>query len=106
MKVRTLYDLNAGLSDLLDKEIPAPVAYKVSRNHAKVTEELTPVEEQRQKLAERKDTAKADKEFGEILNEDVKLDLSKIKVDDLQGVDIKQRIFALLDEIIKEEDNE
>lgn len=103
--VKDLYELANGLGDLADKELPVGVSFKLSRNDSKVSGELKTVEEQRQKILE-KDKEKQEDEFGELLKQEVEIDLQTIKLEDIGNASIKPRTLTLINKIIKEDDDE
>ncbi|WP_461183774.1 hypothetical protein, partial [Virgibacillus kimchii] len=92
LTVRKLYDLKAGLTDLLDKELPTSVAFSIQQNFKKVGDELKPSDEVRRKITEKyKDHITEDgripdvkkreafkKEIDELMEQEVKIDLKKL----------------------------
>ncbi|MBT2599079.1 MULTISPECIES: hypothetical protein [unclassified Oceanobacillus] len=118
LTVTELYNLSDGLKNILDKELPTSVAFSIQRNFKKVGDELTPSNEVRKNIIEKykeKDNGdgsfniKKDKvelckkEVNELMEQEVDIDLKRIKLSDL-GESIKPRTLGLLEPIIKEEE--
>lgn len=117
LKVNDLYDLNAGLADLLDKELSTATAFKVQKNYNKLMDELKPSDEVRKQILEKyKQEAFEDgtvrinpdkvgdyrKENDELMNQEVDVDLQALGLSQL-GESAKPRTLALLDKIIEED---
>src|SRR5690625_4159840 len=117
LTVQDLYNLTKGLNDLLDKELSTSTSFTIARNHKKVSDEAKTAEELRKKIIEKyKDKENEDgsiqlkkdkldeykKEIEELHEQEVDVDIKKIKLDDL-GESIKPRTLGLLEKIIKED---
>lgn len=116
LTVRDLYDLKAGLNDILDKELPTSVAFSIQQNFKKAGDELKPSDEVRRKITEKykehitedgrildDDKRKAfKKEMAELMDQEVKIDLKKLKLSNL-GEEIKPRTLGLLSVILEED---
>lgn len=119
MKVNDLYNLSIGLADLAEKELNISTSLKIERNQKNVSEELISTDKVRQKIIgkykdpdakvengvmikeEHRETYQ--KEVEELLEQDVDLELEKVKVDDLGNITIKPRTLMLIKEMIKED---
>ncbi|MFA1820546.1 hypothetical protein ACDX78_10245 [Virgibacillus oceani] len=116
LAVKDLYDLKAGLNDILDKELPTSVAFSIQQSFKKVGDELEPSNEVRKKVTEKykehitndgripdeKKRESFKKEMNELLEQEVEINLKKLNLSDL-GEEIKPRTLGLLQTILKEE---
>ncbi|WP_164219400.1 hypothetical protein [Virgibacillus sp. YIM 98842] len=116
LTVKDLYDLKAGLNDILDKELPTSVAFSIQQNFKKVGDELKPSDEVRKKITEKykehitedgriPDDVKREafrNETKELADQEVKIALKKFKLSDL-GEEIKPRTLGLLSVILEED---
>lgn len=113
MKVtnRQLWDSQTGLKVLIDKELPAKTSYSISRNLKTIGKELELIEEKRKELVKKfaEESGKTvaqekmddfQKEFNEIMNLEVDLDLWKVKIDTLGNV--APSVLSAVDFLIEE----
>lgn len=120
LTVEDIYDLAEGIAELSQKELPTKTAFRISRNHRKLIEEVKTADELRQKIVDKykeKDTEEGAKikkgqrkafkeEFDELMEQEVDIKLSAIKLFEI-GDTVKPRTLSMLDKIIKEdEENE
>lgn len=120
LKVQDLYNLNEGLKELLEKEIPTTSAFVVQRNYKKIAEELETSDKVRRQMVEKykesdnKDGTvqiKKDKvfifndEYKELMNQEIDVDLKQLDLSHL-GDTMKPKTIALLEKIIDDGFNE
>lgn len=117
--VQNLYNLTEGLNSLLDKELETSTALVVQRNFTKISEEAKTSEAVRRRIVEKykdyindndqfTDDGKREEfkeEIGELMSQEVDVDIKKLKVSDL-GETIKPRTLAQLSLIIDKEGDE
>ncbi len=116
MKVSELFNVNQGLTELLDKELPTATSYKIQVNHQKVANELKVPQEMMNKLVQKyklkdnedgsiqiKDNSieKFNKESQELMEQEVDISLKPIKLSELQDISVKGRTLALLGELLE-----
>lgn len=117
LTVKDVYDLQEGLHQLNEKELPISVALKVQRNAMKVDSEYKIANDLRRKIIEKyKDKQlengnvqikkeKLDdfnKEIDELMQQEVKLDLEKVDPSEL-GETIKPRILIQISKMLNVE---
>lgn len=115
--VKDIYNLREGLAEVNERELSIPVAIKLQRNTIKVNNEFDIASELRTKLIKKykeKELAngnikiKEDKineyneKIKELTNQEVKIDLEKIKLSDL-GDSIKPKLLVLIEKILEED---
>lgn len=117
-----LYNLSIGLSDLAEKEFSIGTSLKLERNQKNVSEELISTDKVRQKIIEKykdkdvkvengvmikdehRDTYQ--KEVDELMEQDVKLKLEEININDLGNISIKPRTLMLIKKMLKQENDD
>src|SRR5690625_1879780 len=117
LTVEDIYNLAEGIAELSQKELPTKTAFRISRNHRKLIEEVKTADELRQKIVDKykeKDTEEGAKikkgqrkafkeEFDELMKQEVDIKLSTIKLFEI-GDTVKPRTLSMLDKIIKEDE--
>lgn len=117
--VKDLYNINEGLSKLLDKDLPTSVAFSIQKNVKAIGDEITPANEVRTSLAEKykeftdddgvfkegNEVEKAEyaEKINELMEQEVDVKIRPLKLSEL-GETIKPRTLFLLDEIIEEDE--
>src|SRR5699024_9709599 len=99
------------------KELPTKTAFRISRNHRKLIEEVKTADEMRSNLIDKyrdeqdenkiKEDKKEEfkKEFDELMEQEVDIKLSKIKLFEL-GESVKPKVLFLLETIIDDEEED
>lgn len=111
LKAFQLYELDEGLADLGDKELPISTSLKIQRTHKAVKNELDPINKVRQKIVNKyKDKVlenggvkiKQDKieicrkELDELMNQEVELKVSKVNVKELENISVKPKTLGMI----------
>jgi len=118
MIMEDVFKLMNGLQALINKELPIGTAYKIQSNFKKVADEVQVADNLRQKLIRKYDVevlenkikvkSGKEKEFNEEMNELFKqesdIELKHIKMNDLEGINIKPSTIMLLQPILKDDD--
>jgi len=117
MKVGTIYNISEGLAELSEKELPISIALIIKRNQSKIAAELKSTDELRDKIINKykefqrgdgsiqlkKDKIPAfNKEYEELMNEEIEIDLQTIDINTIEGISIKPRTLTLIDPILTE----
>jgi hypothetical protein len=126
IKAGEIKHINEGLKEILNKELPVKPAYWLARIATKLEGELQTFEKARMGLINKHskkdkdgnpaikknkdgkpqfditDVEAFEKEFNELLNQEIELDIKPIKFADLGEVSIKPLILAKLEKIIEE----
>lgn len=124
MRIKDIYVLFEGLKVIGNKELPVKVAFLVQKNISVVRDELEIVKATKTKLDEKyvdkekleenesklvienlKEGVKFEdynKEYDELMNQEVKIKLKKIKIDDLDGITVKPIVLNQLKSILTE----
>ncbi len=115
LKVKDLYDLSLGYGELADKELSTAISFNISRAQKIVSEELIAADKVRKKIVDKykdkdlpdnqvqikKDKIKQfDKEMDELMEQDVDVNINKIKLADLSDLKVKPKTFLYLDKVI------
>ena len=113
--VSDIFNLNEGLTTLSEKELPVGVAFNIQRTHRIIGEELKTAEETRTKLINRykdKDLENGrvqlkenkldefSKELDELLKQEVKIDVEKINIKELENISVTPKTLGLLNTIL------
>ncbi|MFD2628720.1 hypothetical protein [Oceanobacillus kapialis] len=116
VKVSDIFDLKEGLTTISEKELPVGVAFKIQRINRVVGEELKTAQGLRTKLVQKykeKDLEDGrvklkedkleefNKEMDELSAQEVKLDIEKIKVEDLSSISVTPKSLGLIDTILE-----
>lgn len=106
LQINDLYNLQEGLSNLINEKLPVATAFKVQKNYKLVMTELESVDEVRKKIVEehQKDKSKGQDEFVKLMKQETDVDLKHITLSDF-NIDVTPKTLALI-EIIIEEENE
>lgn len=121
-KLANVKMMEQSLSKLVDKELNIKVAYKLSKTLKVIGEELSELEEARQKLVKKySDKTKTDKdsevneqdlkvskeneqkffkEYSQLLEEEVEFDVQPISIEKLEDVSLSPRDISFLSDII------
>ena len=109
MKIKEIYELNEGLKAIVDKELPIKMAFLIQKNMSMMEDEIKNAEVIRQKIIKKYEDEEAtknlkeqgkiqlkkdkledfNKEFNELMEQEVDIKLKKIKIDDLDGITMK-----------------
>lgn len=115
LKVFQLYELDEGLADLGEKELPIGTSLKIQRTHKAVKDELDPINKVRQKIVDKyKDEVLEDggvkikqdkievcrKELDELMNQEVEIKVSKINVKELESISVKPKTLGMIGELL------
>ena len=118
LTVKDIYDLQEGLSELANKELPVAVAFKLQLNLRKVADEYQSAQKLRDKIVQKykeKDLEngrvklkkeKMDwykKEIDELMDQEVKVNLQKIDINDLADIKVSAKTLSLTHKILKGE---
>ncbi|MBS4535840.1 hypothetical protein GOQ29_09455 [Clostridium sp. D2Q-14] len=119
--VQEVFNLNEGLEDIVHKELPIGVAFKIQRNMREVEKEYKITQDLRSKLINKykeKDLAngkvklKKDKledfyqELNELLDQTVNINVQKINVNELHSIKVTPKTLGLIHTILFEGDEE
>lgn len=116
LKLRQIWDSQAALPKVTGKEITAKIAYWISRNTKKIEAELRSLNEARIKLVkelgkedERKmwevlpeNREKFTEEFEKLLDQDIEIEIRKIKLAELGEVKLSSQEISAIDFMIDE----
>jgi len=115
MKVRNLISFNASLKKLLIQDLPVKISFKLGKLIKPLNEEYKIFAENKKKLFTKygeeekgqvkikpENTKAFTKDFEELLNIEVEIDIPKIKVDDLGDIKISPLDMSNLDILIQE----
>src|SRR5690625_3217378 len=120
LTVQDIFNLKEGLLVVNEKELPISVAYKLQKTSLKVDEEYQIANGLRTKIIEKYKEKTLDngnvkikedkldtfnKEVKELMGQEVKLELEKLKLSDL-GETIKPATLILIDKILEEESDD
>ena len=119
--VERIFKSQQSLNEILNSNLKASVAYKLSRIAAKVSGEMKVFDEQRRKLVEKygetddegntkvpeSSREEFNKEINDMFKEEIDIDLSKISVEDLvdskaNEIDVKGSTLINLDWLLKD----
>ncbi|MGP4074119.1 hypothetical protein ACTWQB_16560 [Piscibacillus sp. B03] len=118
LTVKDIYELQEGLSELANKELPVAVAFKLQLNLRKVADEYQSAQKLRDKIVQKykeKDLEngrvriKEDKletfkqEIDELMAQEVKVNLQKIDINDLDDIKVSAKALSLTHKILKGE---
>ncbi|WP_424475529.1 hypothetical protein [Oceanobacillus kimchii] len=119
LTVQDIFDLNKGLNDLGDKELPIGVAFNVSRIGRIIGDEYKTASGLRSKIVERykekeledgsirlkKDKLdEFNREIDKLTEQEVKVDIQKINLSDLESISVTPKTLGLIHKIIKEDE--
>src|SRR5699024_5150158 len=118
MKMEDVFKLMNGLQALINKELPIGTAYKIQSNFKKVADEVQVADNLRQKLIKKYDVEvlenkikvksgkekEFNKEINELFKQESDIELKHIKMNDLEGINIKPSTIMLLQPILKDDD--
>lgn len=114
LKIKDLYDITRGIAIVSDKQLSTNTSWKLARNHKKLEEEIDPVNKANNQLIDKykesdlsdgKVQLKKDKiqdynqEYEELMQQEVEVDLTKIKLNEL-GDKVETKALILLEKII------
>lgn len=116
LTIQEIHNIQEGLADLLDRELSVKVAFKIQLNFKKLGKEVGAANDVRRgllnkyseyitdgnRIKDAKIKAKYDKELDELMAQEAKVDVEKIKLSELDG-HIKPRTLGLIDKLIEEE---
>lgn len=117
LTVQDIYDLNEGLAIINQEDLPTKVALKLQRNTIELSKEYDVAQSVRQKIIKKYQEKVLDngnvkikkdkldayrKETKELMEQEVKVKLTTIDVDELELPTIKPNTLIMLDKIIKE----
>ena len=117
LKAFQLYELDEGLADLGEKELPISTSLKIQRTHKAVKSELDPINKVRSKIVNKyKDKELNDggvqikkdkievcrKELDELMNQDVEVKVSKINIKELANISVKPKTLGMIGELLVE----
>ena len=116
LTVKELLDLKPGLEKLIAQDLPVKVAYKVSKILKKLQSEYELFDSRKMVLFEKYGEKKEDgnvqvknehiaafnKDFGEMVEIEIEADISKIKVEDLEGATMSSIDMVNLGVLIEE----
>lgn len=106
-KTQNMYDFIEGLGSLLEKDMNAVTAYKVQKNYNKVMEEYKLAEGIRKDLLKKHgETEEASAQFIKLLDQEVEITLTMIKLEDLSNVDTTPRTLGLISKLIDDGEDE
>lgn len=117
IKVNDLYNLATGFQDLVNKELPIKMALDIQRNAKKINDELSACDKLREKIANKYKEKKLDdgsfkikkekfadyrKDIDELMQQDIEINLKKIKVNELsKNIEtLKPKTLMLIESII------
>ncbi|MCJ0933024.1 hypothetical protein MST22_17875 [Virgibacillus halodenitrificans] len=118
IKVKDIFNIDEGLTTLSEKELPVGVAFHIQRVHKIVGGEVKTAQELRSKIINKykeKDLENGrvklkedkleefNKELEELLDQEVRLEINKININDLNSISITPKTLGLLNTIIEEE---
>ena len=118
LTVKDIYELQEGLSELANKELPVAVAFKMQLNLRKVADEYQSAQKLRDKIVQKykekdlddgqvqiqKDKLEAFKqEIDELMDQEVKVNLQKVDINDLADIKVSAKTLSLTHKILKGE---
>lgn len=116
MKVKDLLNISEGMAELLDKQFPVSTALKLRSLSKKVNEELeAPTEVSKNIIDKYKEGEDENgnvklksehvhdyhKENEELMEQEVEVELKKIKVSEIEHLELTPRTLILLEEVIE-----
>lgn len=119
LTVQDIYDLNDGLAVINQEDLPTKVAFKLQKITLELSKEYDAAQSVRQKIIKKYQEKVLDngnvrikkdkldvyrKEIKELMEQEVKVKLEKVGIDELELPTIKPNTLILLDKIIKESD--
>ena len=117
LTVKDVFDINQGLMDLAEKELPIGVAFNIQLTHRKITEEVKTAENLRNKIVQKykeKDLKNGrvqlkedkldefNKEMDELMKQKVNVNINKIKIHDLESITVAPKTLGLIHTILED----
>lgn len=114
LKIKEIYELIGGFNELVQKEMPIPLALKIKRNANKINDELRIINEMKKDVIEKHNTKTKEghsrmlEEIDELDTQEIDIDLQLIYTSELNSSDIsvKPAVLVNLDPIIKDDTDE
>lgn len=111
MKVANVYEINLGLTALLDCKTPTRTSYKIQVNHQKSVDALSVPEKMRKELLEKygSDAEYSEdfaREVDELMSQEADVEFKTIKLSELDGVSVSPRTLSLLEGILVVDDED
>lgn len=115
MKVQDIYNLNEGLLELIEKELPVHAAFKLQRIIKKINEELETAEKTRVQIIEKHKEQDLDdgqvklkkeeldefnQEQQELMDQEVELNVDTININSLGDISVTPKTLGLIDSIL------
>jgi len=118
VKIREILESSSVLQKLTTTSLPVKTSYNILRNTRKISQEIEPFEKARTELVAKYGTEDESgkivvtdsnlqifyKEVGELLDEEIEVDIRPIKIDDLSDVKLSASELQLIDYMIVKED--
>lgn len=117
VKIREIFESSTILQKLTSASLPAKVSYNILRNARKIEQELVPFEKARIDLVRKYGKDEEGKvivtdeslptfydEIGELLEQEIEIDIRPIKIDDLSDLKFSAADLQLIDFMIVKED--
>lgn len=106
-KAKDIYDFLEGMAGLLEVEVGAGTAYKIQKNYNIIATEYEIIDKIRETLLkEHGDGEFSQSEFAKLLEEEVDIKLTRIKLSELSQAVTTPRNLGLIEELIIDDTGE